>query len=70
MSDRRDRCDTCRFWESDGLTASDALGVADLSDSVVGYCHRHPPSRQVKRMWSLHVLTVESDWCGEWEAIP
>lgn len=66
MSERQERCETCRFWEE-----GDSRGV--------GECHRLPPSliegqfvdrtdvvfpKEPRRR--VFPETDNGDWCGEW----
>jgi hypothetical protein len=63
VSDPKECCDSCRFWER-GL------------DKGVGFCCRYPPTvvvfggvvskgEEAAEVWPE---TLSIDWCGEWEA--
>jgi hypothetical protein len=75
MSERKERCDTCRFWEIDGL-------VGDEPDVCIGWCKRMPPTfppREVREHWigdsmgsdgftiGLWPHTQDINYCGEWK---
>jgi len=56
VSERLERCETCRWW--------------DREDSMVGICHRRAPlpwhdfdDAPPASWWPT---TNENDWCGEW----
>jgi hypothetical protein len=76
---RKERCETCRFWEifDEHDTTSDGVPMD-------GYCHRSPPqlathSKAAKELASIHgcggmrrgvfPLVMFSEWCGEWQAV-
>lgn len=75
MSDeRKERCETCRFWNADG-PASEHPGYADLRE-----CRRHAPVPVQLGNIALSIrlesstgsecgwpTTAPDDWCGEWE---
>ncbi len=77
MSDRPDRCETCRFWEVYHLDPDDDPQYEP------GECHRHPPTllqsdklRRTDGNGNIYIgkawwpETMPGDWCGEWEATP
>ena len=57
-----DKCNNCRFWESD--------------DRLQGICIRHAPSPVVRelvsdeRPWAVWPLTAHIDSCGEFDFKP
>ena len=67
------KCNKCKFWELfDGAETP-----------ATGFCHRYPPVLAgqafagVDRVCSepsmedgMHVVTEESDWCGEYKEKP
>ena len=67
--ERKERCETCRFW-----TDVDE-GVSDLGD-----CHRYPPKMAIelkgdacdviKPRYGGWPLTFATDWCGEYQPTP
>lgn len=68
MSERAERCETCRFWEREEDTADDIFEEPTLGQIVVGECHRYPPVRQAsEKMWAMFPLLPEGNWCGEWQ---
>lgn len=57
MSD--ERCETCRFWKRDEM----------FPESTYGECRRYPPTGNINLSESSWFpLTVNEDWCGEWQA--
>ena len=59
---REQRCETCRFWDTDDGWAGDGFG----------YCMRFPPSQTVHQSNCEHPVgfwpaTMTVDWCGEWQ---
>lgn len=58
MTERSERCETCRFWEKDG--------------TGLGHCYRYPPQmfptvpKRGEGVW-LQPQTFDNDWCGEWQ---
>lgn len=76
MSERKDRCETCRFWveEFDGKKGpSDPL---DDTDEPWGRCRRYPPvlieipANLYQGGSCQQPITMPYDWCGEWQAKP
>jgi hypothetical protein len=69
---RPDRCETCRFWD---------LRIGD-SDEGAGVCRRHAPvaatpavnvSQKVEDQTASFPswpLTLNDEWCGEWQVKP
>ncbi len=77
MSDRPDRCETCRFWEVYHNGGPDEDPQYDP-----GECRRHPPTllqtmelRRIDATANIYVgkawwpETMRDDWCGEWEGM-
>lgn len=70
MAERKERCETCRFWNIDE--------AGDNRDGVVtGGCHRYPPKPFRSPDSDLIDFAADSfsfpivhaiDWCGEWRA--
>lgn len=65
MAERKEKCETCRFWDEDG-------------DDADGICRRYAPRPEMNERgqdgdaWETYPawpLTVSTDWCGEWQAI-
>ncbi len=64
MSDRQERCETCRFWEE---------GIADAV--AWGTCKRFPPQKIEFTVFDeggcVHEGrwpdTEKDSWCGEWK---
>jgi len=62
MTERKERCETCRFWKDHSVT-SDAT------------CHRYPPAAAYRYTGDYRVITdhgvfphaYENDWCGEYQ---
>ena len=69
MSERQDRCGTCRFWEDadpDEPAQPEEIAPGILTDpKKYGYCHRYPP-RPTEDSTGYPVTDL-SDWCGEWQ---
>lgn len=69
MSERKERCETCRFWDQE-----------EVEDKFYGVCRRgHPviargsvvqdsPGDPVDAFDAFWPHTRKFDWCGEWEA--
>jgi len=76
MSERAERCETCRFWDTEN------------SDEGWGDCRRYPPTKMLfeieamghdKTSQDIHnslgdsssvwvwPYTESDDWCGEWQ---
>ncbi len=58
MSERKERCETCRFWTS------------PKEGEERGICHRFPPMVPVVLRGRVHYLapkTYQMFWCGEWQ---
>jgi hypothetical protein len=69
--ERKERCETCRFWigQRERISCRLPLLVAD--------CHRYPPSRYLRdsdgdppqfEQWFRPEM-LSDEWCGEWEPI-
>lgn len=75
MTERKERCETCRFWE--------CLGRDEGGESH-GQCHRNPPVMapliEAFHDWfgnpsnvlyglqrGMFPITDSIDWCGEWQ---
>jgi hypothetical protein len=69
VSERKERCDTCRFW-------------SNQDDDGTGLCRRNPPKaastpeqQSIVEEWTedgwammgFWPWTSDSDWCGEWQ---
>lgn len=69
MSERAERCETCKFWE--GYTGD----VEHGNEPTRGNCHRYPPrhypnpdSETLEDQYDFPAVETD-DWCGEWQAI-
>lgn len=63
--ERKERCETCRFWECTGESPPD---VEDIGD-----CHKRPPLVVLNplilgKTMTRFPETVREEWCGEWES--
>lgn len=82
MSERKERCETCRWWDSEG----DGAYYRDETDTsdVPGQCSRFPPQfvafpqdedpKELPRCCHSHIfwqqpITQHHDWCGEWQGV-
>ena len=67
MSERKERCETCRFWEE----VVQKLGRA-------GDCRRYPPALPLTAgqpcgdddALGMFPVVGFKAWCGEWQAMP
>lgn len=55
MSEREQRCKTCRWWSRQG------------NDPQEAECRRRPPVVSDRRPWPT---TRPNDWCGDWQERP
>ncbi len=64
MSERRERCETCRFWDS-----------PHVDQQEDGLCRRHAPRCFPRKEESETLryprwpLTLNDEWCGEWQPL-
>jgi hypothetical protein len=84
MTERTERCETCRWWESIGEACSDA-------DETRGWCRRSAPQPVITFLQTAacHAIgpeyvarihrhdsgvtwpeTAPDDWCGEYQPTP
>ncbi len=54
-------CEKCRFW--------DKMHGVKLERVLVGKCRRFPPHESNReRICDVFSVTMQRDFCGEWEA--
>lgn len=77
MSGRKERCETCRFWDYEGRdTWEHENGVAAEGAVYESECHRFPPAsgyykqacKDGRNFVPHFPLTLGYSWCGEWQA--
>lgn len=71
MDERKERCETCRFWTGQREIISCRLPL------LVGDCYRYPPSKYLRdsdgdtpkfELWFRPEM-LSDDWCGEWQTV-
>ncbi len=71
MSERKERCETCKFWEMLPSGEQEESSLTDDEGSI-GLCKRYPPlannENPTASEWEEFVnpTVVSFDWCGEW----
>ena len=68
MDERKERCETCRFWDSTNSKTCEVVDANPACTETCGWCKRYPPSRFTTQ-FSEWPLTTETDWCGEWQSV-
>lgn len=56
MSERREKCETCRYWEPKEL---------DPNEATFGP-YQQAEGRACK-LWPVLVYKKSQDWCGQWQ---
>ena len=62
MNERKERCETCRFWES--YKEQD-----EEFEIMFGNCHRFPPQFRDSDVLFCGPVVARCYWCGEWQAV-
>ena len=85
MTERQERCETCRFWEVfDDREPLERLmqpeivalnpelaGLKVPNDDRQGWCHRYPPSViHEAHEDPVFPWSPTDDWCGEYQPTP
>jgi hypothetical protein len=65
-AERKERCETCRFWEQWEANIQDC--EADPEIPEVGQCKRYPPLCCDSSGNDVRPSMSGDDWCGEWKA--
>lgn len=62
-----ERCENCRFWDKINTLKATDHGF------IIASCRRYPPSLPIQGIAGLyectHPDTLDSQWCGEWQAV-
>lgn len=57
-------CKTCRWWRSPVERSGHHIYQPVTR---YGECRRYPPFPMEKRSGPLFTVTIDNDWCGEWQ---
>ena len=67
MSERTERCETCKFWDCWEASVYEITGDANETNETGGLCRVGPPTHRNDNGVGQWDLVSSDEWCGGWK---